>query len=315
MDTQHNYWKVAISGDLGSGKSTICKIIEEKLACTVYSTGKIQRKIAEKYNMTTLELNKYSETHPEIDEEIDTAVAALAKEPKNIVFDSRLAWHFVPDSFKVHLIVDIEVAAGRILKANRGKSESYTSLEDAIDKLRQRKTSENDRYCEAYQVDCTNGGNYDLIIDTSYASPERVAQLIIDRLNTWLAGKTICKYWLSPKVLYPTRNIRELVTARVQEIGADMHRNGFTEEESIPVLRVDDFYYIFDGHNRVSAAITTHIDPVPVNIIAEDNELTTQMGVTATEYVRSNCSMELISDWEGKHNFHYLSYPQMIKGK
>jgi cytidylate kinase len=204
MDTQQEYWKVAISGDLGSGKSTVCKILEEKLACKVYSTGKIQRKIAEKYNMTTLELNKYSETHPEIDQEIDAAVAALAKEPENIVFDSRLAWHFVPDSFKVHLIVDIAVAAKRVLTAKRGKSETYASLEEAIDKLRQRKTSENNRYCEIYQVNCSDWDNYNLIIDTSYAPPQRVARLLIDNLNEWLADKKSNKTWNAPKVLYPS---------------------------------------------------------------------------------------------------------------
>ena len=37
----------------------------------IYSTGKVQREIAQRYGMTTLEFNEYAETHLEIDDEID----------------------------------------------------------------------------------------------------------------------------------------------------------------------------------------------------------------------------------------------------
>ena len=59
--------KISLAGDLGSGKSTVGAILAEKLHAAVYSTGTIQRKIAEEMGMTTLQLNQYMETHPEID--------------------------------------------------------------------------------------------------------------------------------------------------------------------------------------------------------------------------------------------------------
>jgi cytidylate kinase len=49
--------------------------------------------------MTTTELNKYSETHPEIDAEIDSTFKSLTNS-ENLIVDSRLAWFFIPNSFK-----------------------------------------------------------------------------------------------------------------------------------------------------------------------------------------------------------------------
>ena len=70
--------KISLAGDLGSGKSTVSKILIERLGASYYSTGSIVRSIAEKRGMTVTELNVYMETHPEIDHEIDDGLVALA---------------------------------------------------------------------------------------------------------------------------------------------------------------------------------------------------------------------------------------------
>ena len=63
--------KIAISGDLGSGKSTIGRLFENRMGFKFHSGGSIFRSLATKYNMTPAEFSKYSEIHPEVDEEID----------------------------------------------------------------------------------------------------------------------------------------------------------------------------------------------------------------------------------------------------
>ena len=69
--------KISLAGDLGSGKSTVGRLLAEKFGAQMYSTGTIQRELAEKMGMTTLELNKYSETHPEIDNMIDERILQI----------------------------------------------------------------------------------------------------------------------------------------------------------------------------------------------------------------------------------------------
>ena len=85
---------IAITGKLGSGKSTIAKIMAETLGYEIYNTGKIQRRTAEEMGISTLELNKRMLADASLDFIIDEAVAKLSAERDNIIFDSRMAWYF-----------------------------------------------------------------------------------------------------------------------------------------------------------------------------------------------------------------------------
>jgi len=169
---------ITITGDLGSGKSTVSKLLQERLNYEYVYTGKIQRLIAERYNMTTMELNKYSETHTEIDEEIDSTFKSM-NDSSNLIVDSRMAWFFIPQSFKVYLQTDLMVAINRILSDSQRINESYSSKEEAASLITARKESENKRYKELYGADSSDLSHFDLVIDTSYMSPEQVADSII----------------------------------------------------------------------------------------------------------------------------------------
>ncbi len=175
--------KISITGDLGSGKSTVCRYLKENYGFKVYSIGLIQRSLAEKYKLDICAFNKYMETHPEIDEEIDTELTNIGKRNEDMVLDSRMAWHFVPDSYKIYLSVDLGEAARRVLRDKRGDVESYSSIEEAKNKLITRKQSENLRYITKYGVDCADMKNYDLIIDTTSISPEETAKRIVAAIN------------------------------------------------------------------------------------------------------------------------------------
>ena len=62
---------ITISGVIGSGKSTVAKMLSQKLGWQYYSTGMAQRKIAEEMGLTTIELNALSLKDPSIDERVD----------------------------------------------------------------------------------------------------------------------------------------------------------------------------------------------------------------------------------------------------
>jgi len=179
---------ISITGDLGSGKSTVSKLLCERLKYEYIYTGKIQREIANRYNMTTLELNQYAETHPEIDDEIDSTFKSL-NGAANFIVDSRLAWFFIPDSFKVYLKTDFMVSAHRISVDNQRENEKYSSTEEAVNKIMARKASENKRYMELYGADCSDLSNFHLVIDTSFITPERVADMILVEYNRCLVSQ------------------------------------------------------------------------------------------------------------------------------
>jgi cytidylate kinase len=122
---------ITITGMLGSGKSTICKIISEQKGYEIYSTGKIQRQVAAQKGITTLELNKIMLEYPELDSIIDNETVRISEESsdKTIIFDSRMAWFFVKNSFKIFLTVDPLVSAQRVIKADRGNVEGYVNIQ------------------------------------------------------------------------------------------------------------------------------------------------------------------------------------------
>ena len=146
---------ITLTGNLGSGKSTIAKIMAEKYGYTIYSTGKIQRELAEERGLTVLEMNKLMQQDHSFDNIIDEKVTQLSRESdKELFFDSRLAWHFAENAFKVFLTVSIDEAARRVYNDDkRGDVEKYSSKEEAKANLIERANTEDVRYREIY---CTS---------------------------------------------------------------------------------------------------------------------------------------------------------------
>ncbi len=172
--------KITITGDLGSGKSAVSKILCDRTGFEYVSTGRIQRHLAQELGLDTLEMNRRADTDPGIDQRIDSIFIDLGKDPKGYIVDSRMAWFFLPVSFKVYLRTDVAVAAERILNDPHRKSEEYETKEEAIEKILARKRSENARFLAKYGADGTKMDNFDLVVDTTHKTPEEVAAIILN---------------------------------------------------------------------------------------------------------------------------------------
>lgn len=177
---------ITISGDIGSGKSTVGKLLVNQLGYRYLSTGGIQRKIAEEMGLTTLELNILSEENTEIDDRIDSYTKALNDSKDNFIVDSRLAWHFIPKSFKVFLQCSTEEAAKRIFKdGSRSGERSERSIRTLFEKILDRRASEKRRFIQKYNIDYTLLHQYDLIYDTTSSPPEKVMDEVIRHFEAW----------------------------------------------------------------------------------------------------------------------------------
>ncbi len=193
--------KISLAGDLGSGKSTVAKILVERLGAEYYSTGAIVRSIAEKHGMSVADFNVYMETHPETDLEIDNGLKELSNSEKFLIIDSRMAWHFTKGTFKVYLSADPETSALRIMNANRVGEHSAT-LEETIKETKTRRESEKKRYMLQYGVDIKNLLNYSLVIDTTHAAPEEIAECLICEFEKWQKNKERKTAYITPERLY-----------------------------------------------------------------------------------------------------------------
>lgn len=190
-------FKISLAGDLGSGKSTVGAILSERTGATYYATGAIMREVASRHGMDITAFNKYAETHPETDHEIDDGLVRLSDDPRDMIIDSRMAWHFTRGTFRVYMTTEPEISAARIMLAKR-ETEKFGSIEETAAGILRRRESEKRRYGELYGVDLTDYSNYSLIIDTSYASPEQIADAILASLAAWQRDGAFFACLLSP---------------------------------------------------------------------------------------------------------------------
>ncbi|RJQ15544.1 hypothetical protein C4573_05285 [Candidatus Woesearchaeota archaeon] len=171
---------ITITGLPGSGKSTIGKMLAQKLGYTFISMGDLRGKLAVSKGLTIEQLNALGEKEDWTDKLIDEEFKQLATQD-NLVIDSRVAFHFIPDSFKVFLTVAMEEGAKRILHQKRD-DESYSHLQETILALEKRINSDALRYKKYYGFDFRDEKHYDIILDTTITKEEETLNKIMNAL-------------------------------------------------------------------------------------------------------------------------------------
>jgi cytidylate kinase len=258
---------LCISGELGSGKSTVATRVAALVGAEVVSTGSIQREMARARSLSTLETNRLAESDASIDADIDGRLKELADGPP-AVFDSRMAWHFVPGALTVHLVVDPRIAADRIFAARRSAVEAHESAAAAWSATEERFTSERNRFLATYGVDIARLRNYDLVVDSSAAGIDEVVALVADRLAVTAAdgGPGPALYLAPQRLLPPTR------PAAVP--AGNMPAVAYARPDLRTVV----------GHDAVAAAQAAGDHLLRATLAAEADEMLTG-GLTAAAYV------------------------------
>ena len=192
---------ITITGNLGSGKTSVCRELE-KSGFTVISAGDIFRQIASEKGMTVIELNEAAKKDRSIDDLLDSRSTQLGREMDHTVFDSRLAWNFVENSFKVFLLVDTQEAARRVFDGDSRSAEEYQNVQEAGIGLESRAKLEQERFRRLYGIDYYDAGNYDLIIESSCASPDQIAEEIIRNFEIYQKCPFTTKVELNLRCLY-----------------------------------------------------------------------------------------------------------------
>ncbi len=302
--------RFSITGHLGSGKSTICKLLNKDNNFEIISAGSIMREMAAEKEMSILDFQKSPSNLEHVDNYIDTAIVAKNKgisDDKNVIFDSRMAWHFLPETFKIFIAVSPYQAALRTYLTRDTKDESYTSIDEAMKQLIERRVVENRRYKVLYEVNCEDLGNYDVVIDTSFISPKEAVDIIMDCYNKKEHGVAYEKLWISPQFLLPngplTHIDRDKINSYIEKI------NNKEEIEPIKLLRVHDSLFVIEGHSRLIAYNLCKINLInPIIVLNEDDIL--EDGRKAKRLVE--ITEEDLKQWEEVNGFKYNYLPRII---
>jgi cytidylate kinase len=176
----------------------------------------------------------------------------LGETTEHIIVDSRLAWHFIPDAYKVFLSVDALVGASRVFDASRA-DEHHSSLQNALENNLTRAKLEVARFRTLYGIEMRDYRNYDLVVDTSYASPDIVAQTIERAFHAKRTGQPTAQCWMSPK---------RLLDAPIADVSN-------TSNEGVVTIRtIDGVFVIASGRAKVEASLREGAALIPAALVS-----------------------------------------------
>lgn len=177
---QKKSYKIIISGHVGSGKTTISKLLAEKIGATFFSAGEYIRNLAIENNMQLQNFMNYIEVDSNYDFELHNNFLKYSEELSSYVFDYRIGFVFEPKPFSIFLIVSDSIGQGRIFERDNieFQENSFYSNFNKInrnDKLRQ-------RFIKVFGVDFCDLSKYDLVINTDHLNTNEILELIMLRI-------------------------------------------------------------------------------------------------------------------------------------
>lgn len=172
------YKNIAISGDIGTGKSTLGRSLAEKLDWRYISGGEHIRHWYKENGIDFAEINRVPE---EVDRELEADFKQKMEVGSETIFESRLAGWLskdMKDVFKVLCVTDFEVAMERVSKREgigleEAKRASKTRAEGLIAKFK-----------KLYGVDDFLDEKYfDLVVDTTRVGSDEAMDIVLGKIS------------------------------------------------------------------------------------------------------------------------------------
>jgi cytidylate kinase len=179
---------ITIAGSLGSGKSSTAKAVALALEFRHFSSGDLFRQLAVERGESIEAMNISAEVQRDIDLKVDNLLQEMYRTDEKLVIDSRMAWHWMPHSFKVFLVLDPDTAAERIFNHLRDEgrmSEDATSVQEVRTSIDRRFASEQKRYAALYGVNPTDPLNFDMLLNTKHNDLQTVTEMVSAAYRAW----------------------------------------------------------------------------------------------------------------------------------
>lgn len=169
--------RITISGQVGSGKTTVGKLLAEILDYRFISIGNKTRDFAEKKGLSIVQFQELCLTNPELDKQIDLEFSQDCNSSERLIIDYRLGFKFVKNAYHIFLSISDEMAIERLMSANR--------ISETHETVCQRNESFKNQFLNAYGVDFTVPKHYDLIVNVEqFESAEQIVEFILENLNS-----------------------------------------------------------------------------------------------------------------------------------
>lgn len=172
---------ITISGLIGSGKTTVCRMLGEQLGYRTVISGHLFREMAKELALSLEEFGLKAEMDPSYDQLIDERMVNIARSEKDLILEGRLAGQMMRrngiPAFCIFLDAPLEVRTQRV------SGREGVELTAAMHEMSAREGSEVLRYRKFYGIDVTDRSIYDMVIDTGDLTPEQVVEKIVSRVR------------------------------------------------------------------------------------------------------------------------------------
>ena len=163
---------ITISGLPGSGKTTVARLVSQRLGLRHVYAGDLFRREAERRGITLEAFARLAEDDHEIDRRLDEAMLSVAR-GGDVVLEGRLAGFMAHREGLQALKVRLE--AGEVVRAERIAKRECSQVGEVLARMQAREQSDARRYRDIYGFDYYDRELYDLVIETDGITPDEAA--------------------------------------------------------------------------------------------------------------------------------------------
>ena len=174
------YNKITISGKICTGKTTLLKRLEKKLKWPAFMTGQLFRDYVIE---NKLSLEGAEEQNEKLTKAVDYKVRDMLHAPGNLIVDgwmSGISANKQKGVLKVLLICKDDIRYKRFAKREK------MTVKDSEKKVEDRQSNWFLKIKSIHKInpkEFTNKKNYDLVIDTSYITPQAILKNVLASLE------------------------------------------------------------------------------------------------------------------------------------
>ena len=186
---------IRVSGNVGSGKTTLCKRFAEEFSYRYHYTGQIFREMAEEKGLSLEEFYQQIQNDPELEKSIDIKQMHLMLGVDNIIVQGRMAPFLPPfnnldSSFRVaprvvNVFVAVSQTEGALRQLNRPENSGKT-LDEMIALSSQRMETERQRLSSLWGVpDCFDKSKFQIFLDTTAITIDQAYYIFSESIKSF----------------------------------------------------------------------------------------------------------------------------------